>query len=311
MGVGFPTSRLDGQLGEFARGLRHRSEQRNRELVARVNQYLAPVMLDYDADVLPLTPSGNATERHLCLAYARRARRVFPRDADLARYWAEKLGAEELDLPEGMSLQSALRARTMKQGGAGYVPPDSAAFPRLAETNRFILAAGGIPAYAWLDGASEGEARIEELLQVAMNTGVAAINLIPDRNYRPGVRDEKLANLCHVVALAEKLHLPIVVGTEMNSPGQKLMDDFDSEELAPLAPVFLKGAHLVYAHSVLQRGSRMGYTSEWAARSFADTAARNEFFHRLGRELRTAQEDVLAGLSDDVTPAQVLDMIAL
>jgi len=310
MGIGFPTSRLDGELGEFARGLRHRSEQRNRELVARVNQYLSPVALDYDTEVLPLTPGGNATERHLCLAYVRKAQHVFPNATDLARYWAEKLGAEALDRPEGMGVQSALRAKAMKQGGVGYVPPDSAAFPRLAEMNQFLLAAGGIPTLTWLDGTSEGEQRIEELLRVARRSGVAAINLIPDRNYRPGVKDEKLANLYAVVALAERLQLPVLVGTEMNSPGQKLVDDFDSEELAPLVPVFLKGAYIVYAHSVLQRGRGMGYTSEWATQSFADMAARNEFFHTLGRELQPAQEDLLADLPEDVAPRQVLDGIA-
>jgi len=310
LGMGFPTSRLDGELGEFARGLRHRSEERNRELIARVNQYLSPVALDYDGDVLPLTPGGNATERHICLAYAQAARHTFADDTDLARYWREKLGAEPVGLPEGTGLQSAIRARTMKQGGVGYVRPDSAAFPRLEEMSRFILAAGGIPTYAWLDGTSGGERRIEDLLQVAMSTGVAAINIIPDRNYRPGVRDEKLGNLYAVVARAEELHLPVVVGTEMNSPGQKLVDDFASEELRPLVPVFVKGAHIVYAHSALQRGSGMGYTGEWAKRSFASAAARNEFYSTLGRELQPAQEDRLVGLPEEVTPGQVRDMVA-
>ena len=32
-----------------------------------------PVMVDYERDVLPLTPAGNATERHMLLAYIRAA----------------------------------------------------------------------------------------------------------------------------------------------------------------------------------------------------------------------------------------------
>ena len=40
---------------------------------------------------------------------------------------------------------------------------------------------------------------------------------------------------------------------------QKFVDDFGSEEFSPLVPVFLKGAHIVYAHSVLQRAGGLGY----------------------------------------------------
>ncbi len=78
----------------------------------------------------------------------------------------------------------------------------------------------------WLDGTSEGEKDIEELLDVAMSSGAAAINVIPDRNYTPGAKSEKIENLYQVVELAQKLHLPVVEGTEMNSPGQKLVENF-------------------------------------------------------------------------------------
>ncbi len=55
----------------------------------------------------------------------------------------------------------------------------------------------------------------------------------------------------------------------MNAPGNKFVDDFSTAELKPLAPVFLKGAHIVYAHSVLQRESGLGYLSDWAKKPFA------------------------------------------
>ncbi len=63
----------------------------------------------------------------------------------------------------------------------------------------------------------------------------------------------RFKNLYEVVALAEKVGFPIVVGTEMNAPGQKFVDSFSSAELKPLAPTFLRSAYIVYAHSVLQR----------------------------------------------------------
>jgi phosphoribosylformylglycinamidine (FGAM) synthase-like enzyme len=195
----------------------------------------------------------------------------------------------------------------MKRGGIGYVAPDQGSFPSMADVNRFALAAGAIPTGTWLDGTSEGEKAIEELLKVAMSTGVAALNIIPDRNYRQGTKDEKLQNLYQVVDLTEKLGLPIVVGTEMNSPGQKFVDDFDSQEISPLMPVFLKGAYIVYAHSVLQQRAGLGYTSDWARKNFGSVATKNEFFRELGASLKPEQENALVGLSKDVTADEILN----
>jgi len=111
------------------------------------------------------------------------------------------------------------------------------------------------------------------------------------------------------VELAEKLHLPVVEGTEMNSPGQKFVDDFASKELEPLVPVFLKGAHIVYAHSVLQRKCGMGYTSEWAKKNFENVAGKNKFFEQIGSSLQPEHENNLVGLNEDVTPKEILAKI--
>jgi len=312
MGVGFPRARLEGEQKDFLLSLRKTAQQRNRDLMERVNKHLQPAELDYERDVLVLTPSGNPTERHICLAYARKAREVFGERNSLADFWSEKLGvdAESLELPEGRSLLNTIRAKTMKRGGIGYVVPDKGSFPLMADTNRFALAAGAIPTLTWLDGTSEGEKAIEELLRVAMSTGAAAINMIPDRNYTPGVKGEKIDNLYEVVELAEKLQLPVVVGTEMNSPGQKFVDSFDSEELSPLVPIFLKGAHIVYAHSVLQQKCGLGYTSNWAKKNFNSAAEKNEFFRALGSSLEPGQEDKLTGLSEDVTAQEILNVVS-
>ena len=311
MGIGFPKAKLEGKQKEFLLNLRKTAQQRNRDLMNRINKYLRPVDLDYEQDVLVLTPSGNPTERHICLAYARKASGMFKDRKSLSAFWSEKLGVkiEDSQLPEGRDLLNTIRAKTMKRGGVGYMLPDKGSFPLMADTNRFVLAAGGIPVATWLDGTSEGEKHIEELLEVAMSTGAAALNIVPDRNYTVGIKNEKLENLYHVVKLAEKLHLPIVVGTEMNSPGQKFVDDFDSKELAPLVPVFLKGAHIIYAHSVLQQKCGLGYTSEWAKRNFKSVSEKNEFFQKLGSTLEPKYEDKLIGISEAATAQEILDKV--
>src|SRR5690606_21938919 len=145
-----------------------------------------------------------------------------------------------------------IRSKTMKRGGVGSVQPGEGSFPTLADMNAFLLSAGAIPTHTWLTGMSDGEQALDELLDVGMQSGVAALNIIPDRNYTPGVKDDFVKHLYHVVETAEKLDLPIVVGTEMNAPGNKFVDSFETDELSALLPVFLKGAHIVYAHSVLQ-----------------------------------------------------------
>jgi hypothetical protein len=311
MGVGFPSSQVPEQQKEFLIGLRKTAQQRNRDLMGRVNEYLKPVELDYEKDVLTLTPSGNATERHICLAYARKAKEILSDKKALADFWSEKLSVEieSSQLPEGRNLLNTIRAKTMKRGGVGYMQPNKGSFPLMAETNRFCLASGAIPTMTWLDGTSDGEKAIEELLEVGMSTGAAALNIIPDRNYTPGSPDEKVKNLYHVVELAQKLHLPIVVGTEMNSPGQKFVDSFDAEELSSLVPIFLKGAYIVYAHSVLQKTCGLGYTSEWAARNFHNVEEKNKFFEELGSLIKPQQEEKLIGLSGSSTKTDILSKI--
>jgi hypothetical protein len=287
----------------FLAQMRAAAQQRTRDLLARVNAFMRPLELDYQADVLPLTPNGNATERHLCEAFERKAAQVFPQPEQRAAFWQEKLGDAP---PAGARLQNLIRARTMKRGGAGYVQPGQGSFPLMADMNRFVLEAGAIPTLTWLDGTSEGEQRLEELFEVATAAGAAALNLIPDRNYTPGVSDQKLQNLRQVVELARKCQFPIIVGTEMNAPGNKFVDSFQTAELAPLLPIFLRGAHIVYAHSVLEGQAGLGYLSPWAKKTFDNVTAKNDFFDKLGRELTPETQGRLSGLTAAATPDQIL-----
>ncbi len=301
MGVGF----IRADQHPFLAGMRAVAQRRIRDMLASVNSYTEPVTLDYEQDVVPLTPGGNATERHLCVAFERKARAVFPDDPRRAAFWLEKLGACP---PEGVELQSLIRAALLKSGGVGYVPPDQGAFPTMADMNRFVLEAGAIPTLAWLDGTAEGEQDPDRLLDVEASTGVAAVNIIPDRNFTPGVVDEKLRNLRRFVAAAADRDLPIVAGTEMNAPGNRFVDDFDAPELAPLVPVFLRGAHIVYGHSLLQRHG-LGYLGDWAASAFASTGEKNAFFERVGRDSDPSASGRVRGLPGNPDPETVLDLV--
>jgi len=287
MGIGFTYSQVPDAVAHVLTALKQRARRRNLDIIERVNDYLAPVEIDYEQDVLPLTPAGNPTERHIVMAYAIAAARMLPSPA---HFWAEKLGLRVEQTTELMgnvpAFHNLIRARLMKRGGVGYVLPTPDMFPTVEEVNELILACEALPCATWLDGTSEGEQAIEELLELLTGKGVVALNIIPDRNWNiadENVKQVKLQNLYHVVRLAQELDLPIIVGTEMNSPGQKIIDDFDAPELQPVRQAFLDGAYFIYGHTLMQRTQGRGYHSRWAREHFPSRRQRNEFYIQAGR----------------------------
>ncbi len=287
MGIGFASSRVSGSVSGILSSMRERAEQRNRRLIECVNAYLDPVTLDYERDVLPLTPLGNATERHITEAYATAAGHTVD---DAVGFWSDRLemsretvAALAVDPP---NLHNAIRSGLMKEGGVGYIQPDYRSFASVEEVNELIVACDALPCATWLDGTSDGEQAERELLDLLIGKGVVALNIIPDRNWN--IKDAeakrvKVQNLYQVVELARELDLPLNVGTEMNKHGQKLVDDFAAPELDPVRQSFLDGAMFAYGHTVAQRALGIGYQSEWAKTELPSRGERNAFYTALGR----------------------------
>ncbi|MBI2425696.1 MAG: hypothetical protein HYV27_22915 [Candidatus Hydrogenedentes bacterium] len=293
MGVGF--TRTAVAQTDLLRELKQVAQDRTRGLVARVNTVLHEIELDFETHVLPLTPNGNVTERHVCAAYEQRARDHFDSEEETISYWASVLHVHTEDIgaiyDSRPALQALIRSKTMKAGGVGYVSPDGDEFPRIDRVNAFVKDAGAIPTHTWLDGASPGEEAIEELLDCTMAAGVAAVNIIPDRNWNianPDQKRIKVAKLNEFVALAEARHLPVIVGTELNAHGLPFVDDFDAPEMKPLHPVFLKGAYILHAHTILQAQAGMGYLSPWAEQHFGSIPEKNAFFEQVGAHTNSA-----------------------
>ncbi len=174
----------------------------------------------------------------------------------------------------------------MKAGGVRYVQPEQGSFPALDEVIAMIQACGAIPTGTWLDGLSEGESDMAGQLAILMGKGVAALNIIPDRNWNiedPDEKAKKVAKLREVIEIADGLHLPLVVGTELNKFGQKTVDTFDSPELLPYVDTFLKGARILWAHTALRENGHLGYVGPEADTIFSDDrAAKNAFFAKVG-----------------------------
>ena len=303
MGIGFTTTDVAPAAAAIIKQLREQSAQRNLGLIERVNAYLDPVKADYATDVLPLTPAGNATERHIVTAYIGVAERVYPDAGDRAAFWSSRLDLP-LDKTESLmqnlpAFQNQIRSRLMKKGGVGYVQPGHDTFPPVDKLHDLILACGALPCAAWLDGTTSGEERMDDLFDLLVGKGAVALNIVPDRNWDipdPAARKVKVQKLYEVVDLA-RLDLPLNVGTEMNSYGQKLVDDFDAEALQPVRQDFIDGAYFIYGHTAMQRSLGMGFQSAWAKDQLPARGERNRFYTRIGRSLPPG-----APLLEKITP---------
>ena len=241
LGCGFPSSTVPENQKAFAADLRAKAAARTRTLVEKVNTALPEIALDFTAVAKELTPMGNVTERHVCTAYRIAAEKRFS-GSELAAFWQEKIGCFEAD---PVKLEAAIRAKTMKKGGIGYVTPTPESFPTLEEMNTFIKGCGAVPTFAWLNGLSSGENDVKRLFDLHIRYGAGAATLIPDRNWRaadPEKAAKLTAELDRFVAAAVKHDLPLLAGTEMNAPGQLLADDFTIPQLVKHLDVFIAGA---------------------------------------------------------------------
>jgi len=290
VGLGFVREpALDSEQAESLAALRALAERRNRALVDRINKACPEIAIDYADDVLPLTPNGNATERHIVRAYRQRLSRTTEPARD-GRLWSELLACKEEDRPaleaDTKALEDRLRTKLVKRGGLGYRTPSAALFPTAERFIACVRACGALPAAAWLDGTRGLEREPRKMLGALREKGVQALNIIPDRDWNipdPAERAQKVEMLGQIIRLAEAFGMPVNIGTEMNKTGQPFADDLDVDALRPHAPVFLKGARIMVGHSRAARYAEFPYVGEAADSEFGpDTSAKNAFFEALG-----------------------------
>jgi len=275
--------------------LKQIAQDRNQSMISRVNPFLEKVQLDYTTELLPMTPSGNPTERHLVEAYDCKARDVFGSDRQgLRAFWAEKFQMDEdrvdalLDQP--VPFQETLRSKLMKKGGPGYIEADPSRFPSVDAMIDLGIAIGALPTIAWLDGTTPGESDIRKMISTLARRGVCALNIIPDRNWNlkdSAEKEAKISKLRDVVEAARDFDLPLSVGTEMNKAGQPFIDDFDAPELQPFVEDFRRGARILWGHTLLARTLDFGWQSQNAKRAFGENRRdRCLFYHEAGCRFR-------------------------
>ncbi len=280
MACGFGHLPQSGSAG--ASGLafyREQAARRNRELTQRINERLDGLAVDYDSDVLPLSPGRCPTERHLVRAYREKAIATFA--GDVSAFWSRVTGREEeaiRSLADNIpAFEEVIRSRLAKQGGLGYLPPTPETFPPAAEFAAWAKACDAIPTITWLDGLSAGEADMGAMCDCLMAMGAAAINLIPDRNHNisdVALRARKLEKLAEVIAAARARNLPIIIGTEMNKDGQPFFDDLAAAVFKEYEKDFVDGANILTGQTLLARYAAFSYTSAAARAEFGTDAPR-------------------------------------
>ena len=316
MGAGFVAKPADDTpQGRGLAQFRDNARVRNEALIARINEKLPAIRIQYARDVLPLTPLGVATERHIVRAYAAQARQAFA-DADKrAAFWAPllKRKPEECKTLEGdePKFEEAVRSALAKRGGIGYAQPDATAFPPVEEFIAWVRSCDAIPMLTWLDGTGAGESDCRAMLALLRDKGCAAINIIPERNWnigKPQERDTKIAKLHEIVQEATAMDLPINIGTEMNRAGLPPVDELNGPVLSRHRDAFVQGAQVMVGHTLLARYAAAPYLGKRAQAEFPRRKARNRFYASVGA-LPPVTHDIADKLLD-AGPEKAFSMLA-
>lgn len=318
LGVGFTNvPSLNCESGNLIASLPGQSRDRNKARIARFNPILNPVCIDYDENVIPLTPAGNATPEHLAAAYALKAMELFPDRNDRAVFWADVMGRPPQEVEELLDDEASFRD-VLWEKLTRFSPdtPQPEEYPNIDNFFDAVREAGAIPCLYWLGGFTDGEADSSRLLDDAVNWGVRAVAIAPDSCWNivanPEEKESRLGAMANFIAQARKHNLPILAGSPMSKAKQKFVDSFDAPELAPYFRDFTDGAFWLYGHATLERASGLGAMSEWAGHVFGrDRAARNAFYLQVGKKAfpGKATRVRIASLGAEPDPGDILDAL--
>lgn len=297
---------------------RQNAQDRNLALVSRINPHVGAIAIDYEADVLPLVPTGSATERHIISAYINKSMQVFEGDA-LVSFWAELLGldseAAAALIADRPTMEDKVRAKLAKRGGFGYEQPSEKTFPPMEDFCAWVKSCDAIPMESWLDGTSDGEKDARALLECSITKGTECFSIVPDRNWNiadPEVKALKVSNLRKVVELCDEMEIPINIGTEMNKGGLPFVDDLNGPVLSEFKASFVRGAQVMVGHAVCTRFGDFAYVSDAAAAKFPERKARNDFFAAVGAlpPVDVKVGDALRALGTEAALAAIFDSVA-
>jgi hypothetical protein len=261
--------------------------ERNRKILVKLNDYAASrgveLSLSYDA-VEGLTPSGNATERHVVQSFCLAVEKKYPDVQERADTYKLLIG----ELPESgivedpAALQDLVRSRLVKNGRPCFVEEDDRAFTSLENLVSMYLEYGAVPTYPFMGNPiTEEEADLDILLERVQKKKMYALDMI---DYRT-----EIGRAYEIMNAARTYQLPLFIGTEHNT--KSMMPLVGPVEREPgLMDYFEKSARFVIGHQLLSSMCGFGAVDDQGNPRIQDNGERFTFFSEAGRtELSSEQ----------------------
>ena len=311
---GFTSGNLSPQAQVAYSNLRNYLTSRNRRIIQSLNDFLSPLTIDYGSDVVTMSAGETPTERHIMEAYYQSAINSMENPT---AFWSEKLGIDLYDVerlhPQPSTFRRVMREKLVKTGNIAYQSPDTVNYPTIKLVNELANLTVSLPTLVWANGTNPGEREEAVLLDYLVKKGLLGMNIVPDRsiNVLDSEKDFRYKCLCEVIELAAQFDLPIFIGTEMNQPGHKWVDDLNLPALAPFKQSFMDGAFLLHGHTMLTRHADLGYRSDWSEDQFNDRRSRNAYFTKIGALLPNTIESrhFLQNLPSDLSAKDLTSLI--
>ena len=242
---GVPLRALDA-VEAFLKPIRAAREQRNRQMVKRIDAVLAPhgMALDFDRDVVPVSrweQAGSITERHLLYATALKLIEHCGRGERLLAFLADGLS---LPVPEKAKaflsdVDSPIYAFDLTNVLKGYfselmyVPATHDETPAVAEAIPFLNGLGCVPTYTYLGdvrvSSVTGDKKtqkfeddiLDDMFECLYAYGMRAFSYAPTRNDPDQV--------ARVRALCRRYGMLEICGEDINQPRQSFICKQNSE----------------------------------------------------------------------------------
>ena len=222
-------------LTEFFRPYQAARHERNRQMIAKINDLLPGIELDYDKDVLPLSEAkedGGVTERHLMYALAKKlvaqvgkGEAMVKKLSDMGLTLSSKQEAQMLDLEYPFYEYDLLGI--LKSAFVPQIFIDATAeCPKLPDMVKLCADVDAYLCYAYLGDVGDsvtGDKKaqkfeddyLDDVFECLKEEGVKAVTYMPTRNTQAQL--ERLRGLCDSYGMFQ------ISGEDINSPRQSFV----------------------------------------------------------------------------------------
>ena len=222
-------------LTEFFRPYQAARHERNRQMIAKINDLLPGIELDYDRDVLPLSEAkedGGVTERHLMYALAKKlvaqvgkGEAMVKKLSDMGLTLSSKQVSQMLDLEYPFYEYDLLGI--LKSAFVPQIFIDATAeCPKLPDMVKLCADVDAFLCYAYLGDVGDsvtGDKKaqkfeddyLDDVFECLKEEGVKAVTYMPTRNTQAQL--ERLRGLCDSYGMFQ------ISGEDINSPRQSFV----------------------------------------------------------------------------------------